>query len=299
LNSKNSYEVAIDAKYTFRQKLNDYLVLTKFRLGTIVVVSSLLGYGIVSKGTGNWKDVLLLAIGGYLVTGAANALNQVLEKDFDAMMDRTADRPIATGRMKSSEGVMFAGLSCLLGISILAMFNPVTALLGMLSMVLYAFVYTPMKRYSTLSVAVGAIPGALPVMIGATAFDGRITLIALCLFIIQFLWQFPHFWAIGYLSFADYKNAGFKLLPDQNGQIDRNLGLSSTIYAVMIFPIILYLYFSFETSLISFLIALLLTIGYSVVAYIFHMDFDRPSARRLMFYSFIYLPAILIAYWIF
>ena len=228
MNKQETYSTIAIASQEKFSKVRDYILLVKLRLSLVVVVSSILGYMVVANGNGNWVDLLLLAAGGFLVTSAANALNQVLEKDFDILMTRTANRPVATGRMKASEAVMFAGLSCLLGIVVLATFNPLTALLGMLSLIIYAFVYTPLKRYSTLAVAVGAIPGALPVMIGATAFSGTLTLFAFCLFAIQFLWQFPHFWSIGYLGFDDYKKAGYKLLPERMGQIDRNLGISST-----------------------------------------------------------------------
>jgi len=197
-------------------KIQDYLLLIKVRLSSVVVISSLLGYIIVSGGTGHWLDVWKLFFGGFLVTGAANALNQVFEKDYDILMTRTANRPVAAGRMKPTEGIIFAGLSCLVGILILASFNPITGLLGMLSLILYSFVYTPMKRISTVAVPIGAIPGALPVMIGVTAYEGRITMLALVLFVIQFLWQFPHFWAIGFLGYEDYAKAGYKLVPITN-----------------------------------------------------------------------------------
>ena len=280
-------------------KVSDYSMLVKVRLSLVVVISSVLGYVIASDGNINFTDVILLISGGFLVTGAANALNQVLEKDFDILMTRTANRPVATGRMKSSEAVMFAGISCLVGICILATFNPITAFLGMLSLIIYSFVYTPLKRYSTLAVAVGAIPGALPVMIGATAFDGSITLLAICLFIIQFLWQFPHFWSIGFLGYEDYKNAGYKLLPEtSNGEIDRNLGISSMFYGTLIIPVSVFMFIRLNVSIYCTLSAILLSLGYIFLSYQFHVKFDRASALKLMFYSFLYLPLILISYWL-
>jgi protoheme IX farnesyltransferase len=274
-------------------------MLVKLRLSLVVVISSVLGYVVVAGGNGNAIDLLLLVAGGFLVTSAANALNQVLEKDFDILMTRTANRPVATGRMKSSEAVMFAGLSCLVGISILATFNPLTALLGMLSLIIYAFVYTPLKRYNTLAVAVGAIPGALPVMIGATAFDGTVTLLAFCLFAIQFLWQFPHFWSIGYLGFEDYKKAGYKLLPLNGEEIDRNLGISSMFYASLVIPVALFMYIRLDVSLLSTLIVALCTLIYVFLSYEMHRRFDRSAALKLMFFSFFYLPLVLITYWVF
>ncbi|KXK40708.1 MAG: protoheme IX farnesyltransferase [Bacteroidetes bacterium OLB9] len=279
-------------------KIQDYLLLIKVRLSSVVVISSLLGYIIVSGGTGHWLDVWKLFFGGFLVTGAANALNQVFEKDYDILMTRTANRPVAAGRMKPTEGIIFAGLSCLVGILILASFNPITGLLGMLSLILYSFVYTPMKRISTVAVPIGAIPGALPVMIGVTAYEGRITMLALVLFVIQFLWQFPHFWAIGFLGYEDYAKAGYKLVPITNGKLDRNLGLSSMFYSGLIIPVALFMYIRMDMSLLSTCIVLLLTFIYTYYGYRVQKEFTKAAALKLMFFSFLYLPLVLMAYWL-
>lgn len=298
MSNSNTYAISEKGSSIVFSRLADYVMLTKLRLTLVVVFSSVLGYLIAAGGSSDYIQMITLAVGGFLVTAAANALNQVLEKDFDILMTRTANRPIATGRMKTSEGVMFAGLSCLVGITLLASFNPITALLGMISLITYAFVYTPLKRYSTLAVAVGAIPGALPVMIGATAFDGSITILAIGLFVIQFLWQFPHFWAIGFVGQEDYRKAGYKLLPERNGEIDRNLGMSALIYAIMILPIIAILYYMSYAAIYSTLIVLVLSVLYIVLSYNFHKNFDRSSALKLMFFSFFYLPLVLISYWL-
>lgn len=275
-------------------------MLVKLRLSLLVVFTSIMSYMIVAGSSASIVAVLFLGVGGFLVTAAANALNQVLEEDYDKNMARTADRPITTGRMKSSEAVMFAGLSCLVGVSMLALFNPLTSLLGMLSLICYSFVYTPLKRYSTSAVAIGAIPGALPVLIGCTAFEGTITVFGIGIFALQFLWQFPHFWAIGFLSYDDYKNAGYKLLPeDKEGKVDRSLGLHSTMYAVMMVPVI-WMLFSFGTvSMVSSILVLITSIVYIGFSLNFHLKFDRSSGLKLMFYSFLYLPLILAAYLIF
>lgn len=273
------------------------MMLVKMRLTLLVVFTSMMAYLVVAGGSATMMGLFLLAVGGFLVTGAANALNQVLEKEHDRNMTRTADRPITAGRMKASEAVLFAGLACLIGVSILALFNPLTSLLGMLSLICYSFVYTPMKRYSTAAVAVGAIPGALPALIGCTAFEGTITMLGLGLFALQFLWQFPHFWAIGYLSFDDYQKAGYKLLPeDKSGNVDRNLGLQSTIYALFMIPVIASLYFLGASSFTASLIVMITSILYIGFSYNFHRKFDRASGLKLMFYSFVYLPIVLAAY---
>lgn len=278
-------------------KIGDYIMLVKLKLSLLVVFTSIMAYLIAAGSKANMVALLLLGIGGFLVTAAANALNQVLEKDYDKNMKRTADRPITAGRMKPSEGVMFAGLACLLGVSILAMFNPLTSLLGMLSLICYSFVYTPMKRYSTSAVAIGAIPGALPALIGCTAFEGSITMLGMGLFALQFLWQFPHFWSIGYLAFEDYQKAGYKLLPeDGQGNVNRSLGLHSTMYAVLMIPVIGLMFYMGVGSLIASLIVLITSILYIVFSLHFHKKFDRASGLKLMFYSFVYLPIILAAY---
>ncbi len=271
-------------------------VLVKFKLSSIVVTTAILSYVIVTMGA-NFSSVtlLLLVVGGFLVTFASNALNQVLEREFDTMMDRTKNRPVATGEMTVSTAVLLAGIMSVVGIIALSLIHPLVGLLGTVSFMLYAFVYTPLKRHTTLSVAIGAIPGALPILIGTTAGEGSITLFGLCLFAIQFFWQFPHFWAIGYLSFEDYSKAGFKLLPvDEKGKIARSLGMSSTIYAALILPVCILMYMMGHVNLIEFIGTMVLSIGYLVLSILFHKQFNRDSARKLMFYSFLYVPILLI-----
>lgn len=275
-------------------------MLVKLKLTLLVVITSLLAFVMATGGDFSMTSLMMLFAGGVLVTSSANALNQVLEKDFDKFMTRTADRPVTTGRMTTSEAVLFAGVSCAVGIGILSMFNPLTSVLGMISFVLYTFIYTPLKRQSTLAVPVGAIPGALPVLIGCTAVEGTITTLGLSLFAIQFLWQFPHFWSIGYLAFEDYTKAGFKLVPTEaDGNVDRNLGYSSAIYTLLLVPVIVGLYMIGHIGLIAMVITLLFTLTYMWFAINFQRKFDRKSALQLMFSSFFYLPFVLITYLIF
>ncbi|MEM9918944.1 MAG: heme o synthase [Bacteroidota bacterium] len=276
------------------QKVRDYQLLTKFRLSSLVVFSSVMAYLIAAGGTAAWLPLILLACGGWLVTAAANTLNQVLERDFDRLMKRTEDRPLAAGRMTVSEAVMAAGFMSLIGITILALFNPWTAFLGTLSFIFYSFIYTPMKRLSPIAVFVGAIPGALPTMIGAVAYEGEITMLALVLFAIQFLWQFPHFWAIAWLSHEDYSKAGFYLLPAKGGVEDRNTGLQSFIYALLLVPVVLVPYWMGATGWISAVLVLIFSLIYAFYGWNFYRDFTRASARKLMFSSFFYLPMVLI-----
>ena len=228
-NTYSTKAVQLDASVS---KWQDFKTLVKFRLNITVVLSSVLAYIIVAQGSLNIVNLLLLTVGGFLVTGAANALNQVLEKEYDSLMKRTQNRPLPMGRMTISEAVLYAGMMALFGITLLAFFNPLTAFLGTFALVSYAFVYTPFKRFSPIAVWIGAIPGALPVLIGTTAFQGEITGLALILFAVQFFWQLPHFWAIGWMSYDDYKLAGYKLLPVKDQVRDSRIGLSSFIWTL-------------------------------------------------------------------
>lgn len=298
MKDNRSYTSAAVAQVSF-SKWEDYKMLVKVKLSAVVVITSMLAYAVAAAGQFAWVELLLLSVGGFLVTAAANAINQVLEKDFDKLMQRTEMRPVTAGRMKSSEAVMFAGISLLIGVTLLSMFNPITSFLGMLSFVMYAFVYTPLKRYSTLAVAVGAIPGALPVLIGCTAAQGEVTVLALSLFVIQFLWQFPHFWSIGYLAFDDYDRAGYKLMPSDDQGVKRDLGINSVIYALLVLPVALLLYYAGDGSMIATAMTVVATLIYTYYSWMFHKQFDRKSARSLMFCSFFYMPIVLLAYLMF
>jgi protoheme IX farnesyltransferase len=276
------------------QKTNDYKLLVKFRLTLTVVFSSVMAYLIASEGTVNWLAIGILALGGFLVTGAANALNQVLEKDFDKQMKRTANRPLAAGRMTVSEAVMAAGLMSLFGITLLALFNVWAAFFGTIALVSYAFVYTPMKRISPIAVVIGAVPGALPTLIGAVAVQGELTLLGLSLFAIQFFWQFPHFWSIGWLGYEDYSRAGYKILPTSGGGLDNNTGWQSFIYALFLLPVGLMPFFIGETGLISAVIVFVLSVIYAALGWNFYKKNNRKAALRVMFYSFLYNPLALV-----
>lgn len=277
------------------QRIQDYKMLVKFRLTITVVFSSVMAYLIASEGAINWTAVVILSLGGFLVTGASNALNQVLEKDYDKLMKRTANRPLAAGRMTVSEAVMAAGLMSVVGVSLLALFNVWAAFFGMLALLLYAFVYTPMKRVSPIAVLIGAFPGALPTLIGAVAIQGELTMLGLVLFAIQFFWQFPHFWSIGWLGYEDYNNAGYKLLPSKDGLNDRNTGLQSFLYALFLLPIGLMPYFIGVSGWISAVVVLILSVIYTLLGWNFYKQNDRKAALRVMFFSFFYNPLVLIA----
>ncbi|HHB79798.1 MAG TPA: protoheme IX farnesyltransferase [Saprospiraceae bacterium] len=275
--------------------IQDFVELTKFRLGALVIFSSLVSLYVVSNGQAVLTTYLLLGLGGFLVSGGASALNEVFEKDYDAMMERTKNRPIPAGRMSSAEGLFYAGLMSLGGISLLALINPLTAFLSTLSLILYAFVYTPFKRFSNIAVLIGAIPGAFPLLIGGVAFHGFISVDAIYLFGMQFFWQFGHFWAIAWIGDKDYKKAGYLLLPF-DGEKNKNVGLISMWTCV---PLIVLSVMPFVTRLNS-VVALLIVVlsgGFFLYrSYELYRDSDDQSARRLMYASFIYLPTVLLAY---
>lgn len=280
---------------TIRQKIQDYKLLVKFGLNMFVVFSATAAYLTTTGGNVSLTKVITLSIAGFLITGAANALNEVLERDFDKMMNRTANRPLAAGRMTSSEAVLAAGLMSLVGLTLLATFNPLTVFLGSLSLISYAFVYTPLKRVSPIAVLVGAIPGALPVMIGSVAETGVLTPLAFALFAIQFLWQFPHFWAIAWIADEDYKKAGFNLLPSKDGKLDESVGWNAFMYAVFMIPVGLTPFALGNTGIVSAFIVTILGIVYSFCAFQLYKECNREAARKLMFSSFFYLPIAQIA----
>lgn len=276
--------------------MQDYGILLKFKLSLTVVFSAVMAYLIASEGTVNWAYAAILFLGGFFTTGAANALNQVLEKDFDKLMKRTETRPLAAGRMATSEAILVAGLSSLIGLTLLAIFNPMTAFLGMVSLILYSFVYTPMKRISNISVFIGAIPGALPIVIGCTAAqNGQLTGLATALFTLQFIWQFIHFLAIAWLGDEDYKNAGFYMMPSKNGEKDKTTGLHSIVHSLILIPVSWLPYFLGVTGFASAAILTILALSFLYFAFNLYKDCSREAARKQMFFSLIYLPVALFA----
>lgn len=274
-------------------KLEDYKQLVKFRLNLFVVFSAVASFIIVSQWSVSWSAALLLGVGGFLITGAANALNEVLEKDYDRLMKRTSNRPLPAGRMSVSEAVLMAGFMFVVGLFVLALFNPLCAVLGSFAVISYAFIYTPIKRFSTIAVAIGAIPGALPVLIGAVAFEGTITPLALVLFGIQFIWQFPHFWSIGWLGFDDYKLAGYKLVPEEDGRPDRGIGKQSMYYTLLLLPLLAFGFYLGVLSMISLVLVSVAAVLYAASGYNLYIKADNNAARKLMFSSFLFLPIVL------
>ena len=284
-------------------RIKDYLQLIKLSLSIMVVFSSVMSF-VLAPQFGNyeekWKWVLLLFVGGLLVTGSANAINQVVEKDTDAVMKRTGKRPVAAGRMTETEGWAFAIITGALGVGILGYaFNTLTAGLAAFSLFLYAFIYTPLKKVSSIAVLVGAVPGALPCLIGWTAAENQLSLNGWVLFAIQFLWQFPHFWAIAWIAHTDYSTAGFKLLPADKGPT-KFTALQTVIYSMLLLPVTIIPYFTglCEYDSVSGLLGLILIVAANAFMIArcvsLYRSMEVPAARKVMFGSYLYLPLVLL-----
>lgn len=286
------------------KKLKDYLQLVKLSLSIMVVFSSVMSFAL-TKGSevyvDFWKMILLLFAGGMLVTGSANAINQVVEKDTDAQMKRTAKRPIASGRMSVTEGWAFAIITGAAGVFILGnYFNWLAAGLAAFSLFLYAFIYTPLKKVSSIAVLAGAVPGALPCLIGWAAGNNDLSVGGWILFAFQFFWQFPHFWAIAWVAHKDYASAGFKLLPAEEGPT-KFTALQTVLYSLLLVPVTLAPYYTGmcsydmvqgKISLGLIALANLFMIGRCLMLY---KRMDVGSARKVMFGSYMYLPVVMLA----
>jgi protoheme IX farnesyltransferase len=284
-------------------KWADFSKLIKFRLTFLVVFSASISFIIAVKANGGntwgslysatmWMNWLKLVAGGFLVTAAANCFNEVIEVDLDKLMKRTMDRPMPAGRMTTGQGLVLGLGMGMAGTYILGTLNILTGLLSVFSILLYAFAYTPLKRKSPMAVFVGAIPGALPALIGYVAGQphGRIDEIALILFSIQFVWQFVHFWAIAWVLDDDYKLAGFRLLPTQSR--DKASAVITVIFAVILVPVSLlptiYGYGGYYVGGVSLICSLIFL--YQAIGLL--RTLEIAAARKLMFGSFFYLPVV-------
>jgi heme o synthase len=293
---KQQENAVASGSFTIASKLRDYHQLVKFSLSFMVVFSAVISYLLAPKVVAyDVTMILLFFTGGFLVTGSANAINQVVEKDTDALMKRTAGRPVASGRMSVAEGWAFAAVSGITGILILwYFFNGLSAALAAFSLFLYAFIYTPLKKVNSISVLVGAVPGALPCLIGWAAGNDELSTGGWVLFALQFIWQFPHFWAIAWIAHKDYSNAGFRLLPSVEGPTKYS-AIQSIIYSLLLIPIGLLPFLtgiSGPTSLVVILIANVFMVYQCIQLY---RKMEVKAARRVMFGSYIYLPVVFFA----
>jgi protoheme IX farnesyltransferase len=275
----------------------DFKEITKSRLAISVVFSSLAGY-LLGAYEVNPISLLLLAFGGYCMVGASNAFNQVIEKDLDALMNRTRNRPIPSGRMSANKAMTLAVLMTILGVVSLYILNPKTAMFGAISIFIYTSVYTPLKTKTPLSVFVGAIPGAIPFMLGWVASTNSFGIEPGTLFMIQFFWQFPHFWALAWMLDEDYQKGGFKLLP--TGKKDRGTAIQIIMYTIWMIIISVIPAFGItgrlHLSIPAALIILILGLVMLVYGFKLFEKRDNKSARKLMLISVSYITLMQLVY---
>ena len=277
--------------------LDDFKQLTKVRLALSVVFSSIAGY-LLAADVPVLTDMILLAFGGYFMVGASNAFNQVIEKDLDALMNRTKNRPLPSGRMSVQSALVIAGILTILGLLVLCIINTRTAFFGGLSIFLYVCVYTPLKTRTPLAVFVGAFPGAIPFMLGWVAYSDQFGIEPGVLFMIQFFWQFPHFWAIGWMLDDDYKKAGFKMLP--SGKADKATAFQIVFYTlwmlvISLLPVTAFTG-SFNLSMVGAIIVGIL--GLIMLYFALQLMFlkTKEAAKKLMFSSVGYITLVQIIY---
>ena len=277
-------------------KLQDYHQLAKTRLTVTVVLSAVFGFLIAANGTTNYGDIFALIFGGFFVVASSNGLNQIIEKDFDKLMVRTNNRPVATNRMSVTEAAIFCTISGILGVFILGQYlNQLSGWLGLFASLSYAFLYTPLKRISPIAVFVGAFPGAIPPLLGWVAATGTFSWGGWALFAIQFIWQFPHFWAIAWVLDDDYQRAGYRLLPSKTGKDKKSTALTIW-YIVLLIPLSIVPYLLGITGWVSVIVALAAGLMFLRQGIKFHNSSTTKEAKRLMFYSIIYNPLVLLAY---
>ncbi len=294
-NNKATYRVSV--KDIVVGRMRAYTQLIKMRLSLLVVFSAVFGYMMAPGITGFDPVTLLwLGLGGLLVTGASNTLNQVMEIEYDRMMTRTSKRPLVTGAISPVEAVVFALICAAGGIAILGIVfeGMVPALLGIIALLSYAFVYTPMKRISPLGVLVGAFPGAMPVLIGWAAATGSLGLGAWVLFLIQFIWQFPHFWSIGWLCDEDYTQAGFKMLPGNSGP-SKYTAYLIFVYTILLVPVAVLPFHLELIGWVTMVVAMAAGGFFTYRSFQLLRKMSPKAAKGVMFGSFIYLPVVQIA----
>jgi protoheme IX farnesyltransferase len=292
----NSTTNTLSPKAIFR----DFKEITKAGLAISVLFSSIAGYllGFDESHPFSWTTLIMLIIGGYCMVGASNAFNQVIEKDLDALMDRTKNRPVPAGRMSPNVALFVASLLTIIGLILLYLINPKTAMFGAISIFLYTSAYTPLKTVTPLSVFVGAIPGAIPFMLGWVAATGNFGIEAGTLFMIQFFWQFPHFWAIGWFLYEDYEKAGFFMLP--TGQRDTKTATQIILYTfwLIVASLLPCLGFTgqFFISQIAAVLVFLLGLWMLIYAIKLYQQRTPKAARVLMLVSVSYITLLQIIY---
>ncbi|PCH98147.1 MAG: protoheme IX farnesyltransferase [Bacteroidetes bacterium] len=275
-------------------KLKDYAQFVKLRLASIVVFSAFAGFMLAPVPV-DWNKLWILIASGFLVTCASNGFNQIIERDLDALMDRTAKRPLPDNRMSLIESYVFATVLGLVGLVMLYVFvNPLSCLLGLLALLSYTLAYTPLKRITPFSVLVGAFPGAIPPLLGWAAATDSIGIGGLILFSIQFMWQFPHFWAIAWVLDDDYKKAGFKMLPSLGGR-NKASAFQVLVYSIGLLPISLLPIVFKMSGNIAAVVIIIMGVWFLALSHKLYRSLEIKDSRRLMLASFVYLPVVQIA----
>ena len=280
-------------KITIGEKIKAYVLFTKLRLSALVILSALSGYLFVGGNSG--INIFYLLVGGLLVTAASNGSNQIWERDFDKLMKRTQVRPLPTGKMSLFEAYIVVVLTLLIGTFMLYQLNYKSAILGLFAYVSYVFVYTPMKRISPWAVFIGAFPGAIPPLLGAIAHTNQFGMIPGVLFFVQFVWQFPHFWAIAWVAFDDYKAGGYSLLPSKFGK-SKNSAFQICVYSLLLIPFTLLPWFLGMTGTATLIIGTLASLIFFLYAYKLFLSCDDKDAKKVMFASFFFLPIVQFLY---
>lgn len=301
LNASNSF--------SFKLKLADYASLTKMRLASLVVYSAGLGYGIAlltgevfplahkMDYTFSWQVFIYLLIGGFLVTGSSNAFNQIIERNSDKKMSRTENRPIPAGRMGITEAIIVSILSGTVGLYLLYQINEISFFLGIIALVSYVAVYTPLKKLTPISVFVGAFPGSIPPMIGYIAATGEFGFEPGMIFLVQFVWQFPHFWAIAWKGSIDYAKGGYKMLPFGDDK-DKRTAFIILFYTLFVIPAGMLPWVFHISGLTSMILSILLGIYFIRPAIKLYQSLEDDDALKLMFASFSYLPLVFLFYYL-
>ncbi|MEO8415683.1 MAG: heme o synthase [Ginsengibacter sp.] len=287
--------ISNSVSFAIASKVKDYFQLIKFTLSFTVVFSCVVCYLLAPNVNFDFSTVLVLFVAGMLITGSANTINQTVERGTDALMKRTAGRPLAAGRMQVNEAWTFAIVTGIVGIVLIwYTFNWQSAILGLFSLVLYAFIYTPLKKINSISVLVGAFPGALPCLIGWVAATGEFSTGGWVLFGIQFLWQFPHFWAIAWVAHKDYEKAGFRLLPGKGGPT-KFTALQGVIYSMLMIPLGTLPFYVHLSGSISLWILLACNFSMVYLSIRLLMKMNVQAARKVMFGSYFYLMIVFLA----
>lgn len=282
----------IHTKSTFVLKIQDYVQLLKLRLTMLVVFSAAITFAYAAKGNLVWSELWLMILGGFLTTASANGFNQVIEKESDKLMKRTQNRPMPTMRMSITEGSIASILMGIAGVSILTLsFNIITGVLALFSIICYAFIYTPLKTRSSIAVFVGAIAGAMPPLLGYVAYSNSFGFEPGIMFAIQFIWQFPHFWAVAWVLDDDYKRAGMYLMPSSEGR-GKSSAFQIMLYTLILIPVsLLPLKFGMAGNTLA-IVSLIAGFAFFMQSVKLYRQCSVKAAKELMFGSFLYLPIV-------